>query len=359
MRNNTPKYILILFMLLSQLACGSDDGPSSSLTGPDSPAEAQGMDGETLEAGIQEIRKGTYGEVHSLLVVRNGVFVVEEYFEGWERNDVHAVYSVSKSITSMLTGVALEQGILEDLDSKLLPYFPEYQTYANYDTLKSEINLHNVLTMHSGFQWDENLIGPEKGDWIKFVLDMPMSEPPGTQFRYNSGTTLSMSGVLQNLTGELLSSFADENLFRPAGIRAWSWGLIRRVGLPNFTDASGGLNLRPYDMVNIGMLMLQKGKRGGVQIIPEAWVELSTGKRVSANSNFDYGYWWWRFSDSSRIGSSLAVNDVYWAWGALGQFIFVIPHLQLVVVSTQHNLETTGRETFDLLHDYILASIKD
>ncbi len=342
--------------LLLFASCSKNDS-TNTVTGPGSVFEENGLDRETLQAGIDVIADGDFGKINSIMVVRNGDIVVEEYFRGWDRTDLHEIFSVTKSITSILIGIAIDKGLIDGVDSKLLSYFPEYDTYENYDSLKAEITLHDVLSMKSGFEWSETLLGPERGDWVKYVLDLPMSEPPGTRFRYNSGTTLVLGGLLQNVVDESVEEFARHELFTPANVLRWLWGVIPREGLPGFHDTSGGLAMKPLDMANIGMLMLEKGRRHDIQIVSEEWVELSTRSHANAGGEFEYAYKWWRFGDAHSAVAGLDKNDVYFAWGAGGQFLFVIPHLQMVVVSTAENFEDTGERFFDILRDYIFAAV--
>lgn len=356
----------VSFFLLNAIlfsGCSKKESePFQDLLGPDSVTETQNMDAELLREMLLKIDDGEFGEIHSVLVVRNGDIVVEEYFRGWTSTDLHPLYSVTKSVTSILVGIAIDRGYLSGVDQQIMPLFlNEYASFENYDSLKASITLQNILTMAHGLQWDwedELNFGP-RADGIKYTLDLPMIDMPGTRFNYSSATTMLLSIMIQNTTGKITEQFASEMLFQPINIQRWSWGSFSRVGFQNYSSTAGGLSLRARDLANIGILMLEKGKRGDTQVISQAWVEESTRTQIIAGQTTEYGYKWWRLSDASSVVQDLRVNDMFFGWGAAGQFLFVIPHLNMVVVSNAENFENTGSQFFTILRDYIFASVRD
>lgn len=355
--------LLLLATLLFSGCSKKESEPFKNLLGPDTVAEAQNMDSELLREMLIKVEDGEYGEIHSIIVVRNGDIVIEEYFNGWNSTDLHPIYSVTKSVTSMLIGIAIERGLLTGVDQKIMPIFlDDYASIENLDSLKASITLQNILTMSHGLEWDwvedELTYGP-RPDWVKHILDLPMTDTPGTRFNYSSATTLLLSVIIQKVTGQLTERFAGDVLFQPINIRRWAWGLGPRPGFPSFSDTGGGLSLTAKDLANVGILMLGKGKRGDTQVVSQAWVEESTRTQITSGSTTEYGYKWWRFSDASPIVQDLKVNDIYFGWGALGQFVFVVPHLNMVVVSNAENFENTGAQFFTALRDYIFASVRD
>jgi CubicO group peptidase (beta-lactamase class C family) len=336
--------LLATAVLLS--GCGGDSAssapsPASSaapVAGQDWPTstpEEQGLDGEVLAGYVARITSGTYGDVHSLLVVRHGRLVTESYFRGWDLMAHHEMYSVTKSVTSLLVGIARDDGWLPPLDTLLLTVFPEYPTIANMSPEKAAITLEDVLTMRAGFQWDEgstNYADPanpvvdliRSPDWVKHVLDLPMSHPPGTVFRYNSGCTMVLGGVLRNTTGQEAHDLARDRLFGPLGIASLQW----ETGAQGLTNTGWGLHLRPRDMAKVGELVLRRGQWGGQRVVSEGWLALSTARHVTRSSGSGYGYQWW------HLATETGVPDVVFASGWGGQLIFVVPGLDLVVVST-------------------------
>jgi len=189
---------------------------------------------------VNLIEIGEFGNIQSLIIIHNDSLALEEYFMGWTRHMRHFCSSVTKSFSSALIGIAIDQGKIGGVDEKLLNFFPEYDDIANLDERKESINLENVLTMSAGFVWNESTTpyidsegnpNPENdltklgesSDWIKYMLDVPISDDPGTKWNYNSGGSHLLSGIIQNRTGQSAEDFAKENLFNALGITNWEW----------------------------------------------------------------------------------------------------------------------------------------
>jgi CubicO group peptidase (beta-lactamase class C family) len=329
--------------------------------------DSQGLSTDHLKKAVTKINNGEYGRIHSLLIARNNYLIMEEYFSGYERDDFHPVYSVTKSITSALIGIALKQGKINSLDTKLLEFFPEYEKIENLDQYKKKISLKNVLTMTAGFQWDESSIPwfdplndarkmSDSYDSIKYVLDLPMSGPPGI-FVYNSGCSMLLSGVLKNTTGQSAEEYANDYLFKQIGIKKWRWAILSILS-NRMTNTAWGLNLRPIDMARIGILFLNGGNWHKKQVIPKEWYQVSTKRHVIVKKRYAYGYQWWLILDNDHNFKDLSIKDAYFAWGRGGQFILVIPHLNMVVVSTAENYENST-VFFNVLSDHVFPAILD
>jgi CubicO group peptidase (beta-lactamase class C family) len=308
-----------------------------------SPQEQQ-LNKKILKRLFKRIRNNQISGIDSLLIVRNGYVVKEEYFHGWGPDDLHTLQSDSKSVTSLLLGIALGQGKLSSIDEPVLGFFPEYRKIGNVEERKSAMTLRDLLTMRTGLDWSED---PYEGsplfqlnncqcDWLKFTLDWPMRETPGTRFEYNSGGVILLAGVIRNASGINTDTFAQRYLFDPLGITQVRWYYGQPDNLPH---TGGGLNLRPLDMAKIGYLMLRGGRWENQQVVPVDWVSESTSHAVSSPRTFagypvDYGYLWWLLSLSGKAGPHQQDDDIYTASGAQGQWIFVIPKYDMVVVST-------------------------
>jgi len=211
------------------------------------------LDKKLLAEIVNKVEAGDYGNIHSLLIIHNDRLVLEKYFQGWTRHMLHPCFSATKSVTSALIGIAIEQGYINGVDETILSYFPEYNDIHNLDKRKESITLKDVLTMTAGFAWDEmntpyllawRIPNPKNDaiklglswDLIKSVLDLPISTPPGTKLVYNSACTLLLSGILKNKTGQSAERFAGKNLFNPLGITHWKWD----TGPKGITLTSGG-----------------------------------------------------------------------------------------------------------------------
>jgi CubicO group peptidase (beta-lactamase class C family) len=325
--------------------------------------ESQNLSKTILDAAIIKIEKGDYGKLHSLLITRNHYLILEKYFSGYKRDDIQPIYSVTKSVTSALVGIAIKQRKINSVNTKILDFFPEYKNIANLDAGKRKISLENVLTMTAGLLWDElsiSYFNPQNDarkmaaskNSVKHVLDLPMRRHTG-RFVYNSGCSMLLSAVIKNTTGQTAEEFAIKNLFNPLGIKEWRWSTVRDGAI----NTGWGLHLRPIDMARFGILFLNDGFWLNNKIIPKEWRQVSTQKHAQT-LRYGYGYQWWRFLDHNPIVSNLATNDVYFAWGFGGQHIFVIPHLSMVVVSTGENF-TKRKFVFELLRDHIFPAVLD
>ena len=322
---------------------------------------SQGMNGKLLAGLTEELRAGSLGPVSSLLIVRGGQLVYDEYFLGMDPDQLHNCYSVTKSFASVLIGIAQGTGAIGELDTPLLDFFPGYPSVENDGEWKRAMTLRHALQMRTGFEWDEwsvNYGTPDNpvtalfqsGDWIKHMLDQPMAAEPGTEFVYNTGVSLLFSGVIQNSLGMSAEAFAQEVLFGPMGIERWGW----YTGPDGISDTGGGLLLRPRDMAKFGYLFLHDGlwEPTGERLFPSSWVEESTQRYSIWESGGGYGYQWWVLAaevDGEQIFFPYAVG-----WG--GQRIYVVPQLDMVVVMTAEGYD--DEETFrsEILFDYVFPA---
>jgi CubicO group peptidase (beta-lactamase class C family) len=303
---------------------------------------AAGLDRTVATGVVNRVADGTYPGVHSLLVYRGGRLVMEEYFYGYDRDRVHQMRSASKSIVSALVGIAIDRGALTG-DGEIVVKRLPYESYANADPRKAQLTLRDLLTMRSGLacnDWDGDSPGNESRmyqsqDWVKFVLDLPMAEPPGTHGTYCSGNVAVAGRMVERATGTTLPSFAQQQLFTPLGIRASS---VRWNYTLNASNAAtvAQLYLRPRDMLKLGVLFHQQGQWQGRQIVSRGWVERSTA-RWSTVGDQDYGYFWWhQRADVALPGGTRRVEMVV-ATGNGGQKIYLVPSLDLIVVMTGGN----------------------
>lgn len=331
-----------------------------------SPSE-QGLDAKILKRLVKRIRKNKIAAIDSLLVVRNGYLVVDEYFNGSRPDDLHTLQSDTKSVTSLLIGIAAQQGMISSLDQKVLGFFPEYRRIRNVDDLKSAMTLRDLLTMRTGLDWGED---PYQGsplfqlnncqcDWLKFVLDWPMREPPGTRFEYNSGGVILLGGVIRNVSGMPTDVFAQQKLFDPLGIAQVRWYYGEPDNLPHM---GGGLNMKPRDMAKLGYLVLRRGLWEDKQIVSREWLDESMQHHVRnprrlGSHPVDYGYLWWLLPVDGVGATQGEQVDIYTASGARDQWIFVIPRYDMVVVVTGNTVSTFAQPV-DFLYTDILNAVR-
>ncbi len=358
-------YILFLFIIPLLFVSCSDNNPIGiDYSSPwiTSSPEAQDVDSNYLNSLVSQINNNVFGYIQSVIVARNNKLIFEKYFHGYSRETLHRVYSVTKSFSSAMIGIAIQQGIISGINEKLLNYFKNY-SIKDLDTLKLSITLRDVLTMSAGFQWNELSIpysDPNNDfnrlfsstDAVKFVLDKTIQDYPGTKFRYSTGLPLLFSYIIQKETGESAETYAIENIFNKIGIKNYTWN----DAPGGITNTGSGLSLRPIDMALFGQLYLNHGYWNNQQIISADWINLSTAAAISINSNLEYGFYWWRYSDSNPVVNTLPSNDIYFALGYSDQIIWIIPQYKMVVVVTANNAENYF-QTDNILKDYILPSI--
>lgn len=307
--------------------------------------EAQGLDSQKLSDMLAAIEQ-QHLNLHSLLIIRNGYLVSENYFGSYQQDTRHELYSCTKSFIATLIGIALDKAYIDNTAHRIMDFFPE-RTFANLDGQKAAMTLEDLLTMRSGLGWQEGDLAYQtmyvSSDWVKVVLDEPMAASPGSQFNYCSGCSHVLSAVLSQTTGMNTRDFADQYLFEPLGITNAKWD----------TDAEGipiggwGLQITPRDMAKLGYLYLHQGQWDGQQIVSAAWVENATRTHTETDGTLGYGYQWWTYP-------SLAA---YTALGRAGQTVFVVPELDLIVVTTA---EMNGHDQiFQLIEQYILPAVRE
>ena len=316
--------------------------------------EAQGMDSNLLANMLENIKKEG-GSVDSITIVRNGVIVFDVYFHGPKRDSLHIIHSCTKSIMSLLIGIAIDLGYIKDIHRPVISFFPE-KRFANLDERKKAMTLEHLLIMAPGLQcrdsWKYEWEGLEEmrysysDDWIQYMLDLPMVEAPGTRFEYCNGASFLLSAIIQKVTGMKTFEFARKHLFKPLGITDAKWN----TNPQGITIGWGEMWLKPQDMAKIGYLCLKQGQWEDRQIVSKDWMKTSTRKHIDTNmlTLQGYGYQWWILPTGS-----------YTALGYNGQYICIIPQKNLVVVFTSENIgDTSTSAPRKLLKAYIKPAVK-
>jgi CubicO group peptidase (beta-lactamase class C family) len=335
----------VVLLLASPVLAQENNPPWPTEEWQTSTPEAQGMDSALLTAMLETIAEDDL-PIHSILVVRNSYVVLEAYNAPYTADDLHTVYSVTKSVTSALFGIAMDQGYITGIDQSMADFLTDY----TIEDAKKAITLENLLTMSPGFDWPGGMAEPLLADmtftdnWIQFMLDRPVRGQPGQLFVYNSGVSNLLAAIVAEASGHTLSDFAQANLFDPLGIDSANW-----ASDPQGHELGGfGLQLTPRDMAKIGYLYLNGGQWDGEQVISSGWVSASTQQHIAARPLSDgYGYHWWTNA-----------RGYYMAIGYGGQYIIVYPPENLVVVFTSATNPggLPPQETF--LQNNILAAIQ-
>lgn len=308
------------------------------------PTEEQGLNAALLCAMDEGIVRGKLANVDSIVVVRHGVLVYERYyifcphqFE-FDATTRHQGYSMTKSVVSLLVGIAMDRGLIKDIDAPVISYFPEGTELLAPD--QDRITLRHLLTMSAG-------LGSKRA--------------PGVSFSYKDRETELVGSILNKVTGKTIEMLAQEDIFTPLGISDFEWHKDASSGLPT---AARGLELRPRDWAKIGQLVLARGAWNGKQIVPASWIAQSTAEQIkaegprsaeqiSADGPRSYGYQWWlgQSRDKDRTVQWVA------AMGFNSQKTIIIPAFDMVVVFNA-SLVSKNMVTpeLDLLDRYILPA---
>ncbi len=339
--------------------------------------EIEGLRKEPIDVLLKEVDEGKYGNVDRIFLVKNGKLVLDTLFRNdykkiskgksspigcgyntcqdstvfgefnyyhplwhpyYKDREVHTLQSITKSISSLLIGIAIDQGKIPSTDVPILDYLTDYDLSKVEDPLY-KATLEHLLKMKLGMEWHEigtpdtdpsntTFMLEKSDDWIQYTLNQPMDTLPDTKWIYNSGGSQLMSVIIKKTTGLHLDEYAEKYLFEPLGIENYHW----KKSPTGFPDALGGLYLEAEDLAKIGLLILKKGNWNGKQIVSTQWVEKSTSRLSDTTQvlDFGYGFQWWR---PDKDGT-----DVIAGFGHGGQSLIIIPEFDLVAVTFSWNV---------------------
>ena len=309
--------------------------------------EAVSLDA-AAEAGAELSR------LHSLLVTYRGELILERYYNGARANRPTNIKSASKSVMSALVGIAIDRGVLEGVGQPIGSFFPDALS-DSAEAAKRDIRIEDLLTMRSGLRTTSNRYYGAwvlSSNWVRHALSRPLLRAPGTRMAYSTGNTHLLSAILTKATGSSTWQFAQDNLARPLGFSLARWPRDPQ----GIYFGGNDMELTPKQMMTFGEMYLNRGRANGRQIVSEEWVRASLTRRTPSsreNGRF-YGYGWWT--------REMAGYEANYAWGYGGQFIFIVPELELVVVTTSSI--NTGRSrrghirsVYDLVERHVVSRI--
>lgn len=298
-----------------------------------------------LMAGIES---GLLRDLHVVLAARSGDIFLEHYVEGpdeeWGRplgnvtfdaRTLHDLRSVTKSIVSLLYGIALDKGLVPPLDAPLVAQFPEYPHLAA-EPARAKITIGHALTMTLGMEWDENrpYSDPQNSeiamelapDRYRFVLDRPIVAEAGSRWIYSGGSVALVGAIIARGTGQSLPDFARDALFAPLGIQRFHWS----AGSDGVASAASGLRLTAPDLLKIGQLLLRRGLWGGRRIVSEDWIDASSTSAISTPDGLGYGRLW--FTGDAPAPAFHAPKPWYGGFGNGGQRLWLMPEADIAAV---------------------------
>jgi len=321
---------------------------------------------------MNRIAQGKYNDIHSILIIKDGKLVLEEYFatngkrfgafiKEVFRKKPHHLASTTKAVLSALCGIAIDKGYIKSVNEPIYQYLPDCSHL--FSARKKRIQIKHLLTMTAGWEWEQfkySWSDPRNNaaqmwncqDVIQYVLDRPLAAEPGEKFKYSNGVPVVMGTVLKNACGMEVDKFAAQNLFQPLGISDYLWTRYFDGSL----ETDGGLALRPRDLAKIGQLFLNRGNWQGKRIISGQWINGSTKQRMKFDGfwGWSYGYYWMQvdLNDKGRKIHS------YFVPGDGGQLLSVFPDLDMVIVFTAGNYGMDVKSVcFSMSYRYILPAV--
>lgn len=292
--------------------------------------------------------------VRSILIQQNGTLLGEQYFNGRSADRPFNIKSASKSIIGLLVGIAIDEGYITSVDEPIRTYFPDYFE-KNPDSLKESITIRNLLSMQAGLgSTSSGNYGAWviSDNWVEYALDQDFVSEIGGRMVYSTGTSHLLSVIITRATGMNTRRFADEYLFDPLNIQIGGWDRDPQ----GYYMGGNNVAMKPVDMLKIGQLLLNDGIYNGQRIISKSWISDSFGTYTYSNYNpYGYGYQWW----NKDVGG----YRTFFAWGHGGQYIFMIPELDAVVVITSSVTRASRRRTykrpvFTLLEEHIIPFLQ-
>lgn len=306
----------------------------------------QGMNPSYLQELDRNISE-SMPHLRGVLVIRHGYIVYEKYSNGYEKHDFYDVWSVTKSIVSALTGIAIQKGLIQNVEQPVSDFFPEY--CIKDISLFKEVKIKHLLQMTSGFQWNisEAYSWFKTGDWVKSALEDKFSSTPGRDFCYSNQSAHVMSAIITRASGMRTREFAQRYLFDPLGISKIKW----EADPKGIEFGGAGLFLSARDMAKFGYLYLNEGLWDQQEVVPRQWIVESTCAHSDGGGpeKEKYGYLWWVHQEKG--------HHAYFASGYGGQYIYVLPELDTVVVTVSSSY-TGHRDNRNIVGSYIVPSIK-
>ena len=324
--------------------------PAGARKLPRSAPEAQGISSGAILAFLEAVGQSRH-EFHSFMLARHGQVVAEGWWSPYQAGLTHMLYSLSKSFTSTAVGFAVAEGKLK-VEDRVMSFFPEDLPGQVSENLAA-VRVKDLLTMSVGHAQDS--IGPLTGEdnWVKKFLSLPVKNPPGSAFLYNSGATYMLSAIVQKVTGQKIIDYLTPRLFEPLGIRGVTWETCPR----GINTGGWGFNIQTEGLAKFGLLYLQRGLWQGRQLLPAAWIEEATTAKIMqpAASEADraksdwlqgYGYQFWRCR-----------HGVFRGDGAFGQYTLVMPDQDAVIAITSETANMQGE--LDLVWEHLLPAMKE
>ncbi|KNF10023.1 beta-lactamase class C and other penicillin binding protein [Gottschalkia purinilytica] len=324
------------------------------------------IDFEKIKLAMDEVKK--LENINSFLLIKDGYLIIEDYYNGCNKDTLNIINSVTKSIISSLIGIVIDKGFIKGINERIIDYFPRHN-------IDESLTIRHLLTMTAGFEWGSHNINEpllenmyESNNWIEFILNVPIDKEKIGVFQYNSGVSHILSNIITIASGMKTEEFANKYLFREIGIdeintvnkinKTYSLRSIQWTNKEQWSKDPQGINiggfglmLKSRDMARLGLLYLNDGKWKDKQVISQDWIKESTKSQVKVDGIGNYGYHWWT---KERKDSNL-----FFALGYGGHYIMCDPNNELVVVFTcESNNIKENKDPGYIIYKYIIPAFK-
>ena len=372
----------LVLLLLTGCKTGKHNPTTAISPWPSANPAQEGIAPAVINGIHEDILSGKYGFIDRFLLIRNEKVLADysyaqDYRPVMEKYDatnhmynydhidwhpfyrgtrLHTLQSVTKSVTSLLLGIAIDEGHLANEEEMAMSFFETYDPDLSDDRRRS-MTVGDLLTMRSGIGWNEDdyqdprnscILLEASSDWIRFIIDQPMDAEPGQTFAYNSGASVLLGKIVRQATGRRIDKWAEEKLFAPLGITDYYWKITPKGEV----DTEGGLYLTSYDLAKIGHVMMNEGLWQGKRIVSAEWVNRSIAPSVRFDEDSGYGYQWWvpRYEDGE--------TKIFAGNGYGGQFLLVVPEEDLVLVFNGWNIHgRPEKSSWQVLEGLILPAL--
>ncbi len=314
---------------------------------------------DSLKKIDAELRDDVYGKISGIVVYSKTRIIFEQYYGFSSASSIHPISSVTKSVTSLVTGICIDKGYIKSIDTPIWTYFPEFKSIFEKDTIKKKITIRHLLNQTTGLLWDEWTthysyagnalieLSQSNQNWVETTLKLPVECNPGIKFSYNSGNSQVIAEILKKATGHDFEWLVNNYLFIPLGISTYHWDKYSGNDAP----AWGGISLSTRDMARLGILVVNNGCLGDIQVVSDEWIEKST-KIESKNGKADYGLHWW-------VTKQPDGNQLVYAAGYGDQFVYIAPDKKLVIAINGKNFtDYKWQKSIDQLIKNILSSVE-
>ena len=331
---------------------------------PTAPLNEANMNADTIQKLIGLLRTTPPKDFRAFVVIKDNKLVAEEYFNTYWRETIHDVRSAGKGVTALLLGIAIDKGLVKNVEQSIFDFFPATKFPSPPSDRHRNIKIKHLLMMSSGLAADDNDDQAPgntgnwltSNDWVSYALRLPMSFNPGEKYAYNDVCPMLIGAIIEETSGKKLSEFAKENLFEPLGIREFYW----YTGMGGRTAPMGNLYVSALDLAKIGQLVLNNGKWGNRQIVSSQWIgEISKSRiDISQEDPFSTGYGYFWFIGSRKVSGK--TYDYICASGNGGNLIFVFKQRNMVVALTSSAYGPgPGHTRARNVLDFVLRSVRE